>query len=436
MRAKAKAPTTSPSSSSSKSKAIESAFAIAADRYKEAGVDVEAAMKALSAIPVSLHCWQGDDVGGFENAGQELGGGLAVTGNYPGKARTPEQLRADVDKALSVIPGTHRFNLHAFYAETGGKKVDRNEIEPAHFENWIAWAKERGLGMDFNPTFFAHPKASDGFTLAHKDKGIRGFWVEHGILCRQIGAAIGKALKNPCVTNVWIPDGYKDTPADRRGPRELLAKSLDSIFAAKVDGKYNLDAVESKLFGIGSESYTVGSHEFYLGYAAKNEVLLTLDSGHFHPTEVLGDKISSVLMWVEEILLHVSRGIRWDSDHVVIVNDELLGIAHEVVRGGYIDRVHFGLDYFDASINRVAAWVIGTRALLRALLTALLEPAAKLRALEAEGDYTSRLALMEEAKNLPATAVWDYYCLRSGVPIGASWLDDIKQYERDVLLKR
>jgi L-rhamnose isomerase len=327
-------------------------------------------------------------------------------------------------------------NLHACYAETGGKRVERNELDPKHFKNWIDWAKRNGLGMDFNPTFFAHPKASDGFTLAHRDKGIRQFWIEHGMVCRKIGAAIGQALGKTCVTNVWIPDGYKDTPADRKAPRERLAESLDAIFAEPIDRKFNLDAVEPKLFGIGSESYVVGSHEFYLGYTVRHQKLLCLDAGHFHPTESIADKISSVLTWLDEILLHVSRGVRWDSDHVVVLSDELEAIAQELVRGDYLDRVHIGLDFFDASINRVAAWVIGTRCMVKALLLALLEPSERLRRLEAEADFTSRLALLEELKTLPFGAVWDFYCLKSAVPVGETWLGEIKSYEKSVLVKR
>ena len=415
---------------------IHSAYELARERYARLGVDTERAMNTLATVPVSLHCWQGDDVGGFEHRGSELGGGLAVTGNYPGKARTPDELRADLDKALSLIPGTHRLNLHASYAETGGARVDRDALEPAHFASWIDWAKSKGMGMDFNPTFFAHPLAADGFTLAHRDKSVRDFWVRHGLACRRIGAAFGQALGTPCVTNVWIPDGYKDTPADRRGPRDRLVESLDAIFAEEIDARYNLDAVEPKLFGIGSESYVVGSHEFYLGYAVWRRKLLCLDAGHYHPTEGLADKISSVLTYLDQILLHVSRGVRWDSDHVVTWTDELQAIALELVRGDYLKRVHLGLDYFDASINRVAAWVVGSRNLLKALLTALLEPTERLRRAEAEGDFTTRLALSEECKSLPFGAVWDYYCERSNVPAGETWLAEVKAYERDVLARR
>src|SRR5438477_5322390 len=331
---------------------IEQAYTLAKERYAQIGVSADNALKVLASIPISLHCWQGDDVRGFETSGAELGGGLAVTGNYPGRARTAEELRADLHQALSLIPGKHRVNLHASYAESSGKRVERNELEPKHFENWIDWAKAGGLGLDFNPTFFSHPRTADGFTLAHHDKAVRNFWVEHGIASRKIGEAIGKALGKVCITNVWIPDGYKDTPADRKSPRERLAESLDAVFAEPVDSQFNLDAVEPKLFGIGSESYVVGSHEFYLGYAIRNRKLLCLDAGHFHPTESIADKISSVLTFLDEILLHVSRGVRWDSDHVVVLADEVRALAEEVVRGGYLGRVHFGLDFFDASINR------------------------------------------------------------------------------------
>ena len=418
------------------SKRVEQAFALAVERYAELGVDVQRALDRLAEIPISLHCWQGDDVGGFEESGDELGGGLAVTGNYLGKARTPDELRADFQQALSLIPGRHRMNLHASYAETGGQRVERNELTPAHFQGWIDWAREQRLGMDFNPTYFSHPKADDGFTLAHADPAIRQFWIEHGIACRRIGAAIGEALESPCITNVWIPDGYKDSPVDRQGPRARLADSLDQIFAPAVDAKWNRDAVEAKLFGIGSESYVVGSHEFYLGYAISRKTLLCLDAGHFHPTEVISDKITSVLTYLDEILLHVSRGVRWDSDHVVTLTDELQAIAQEVVRNDYVRRGHIGLDFFDASINRVAAWVIGTRCMLKALLLALLEPIDKLRQFEMDGDFTSRLAMLEETKSLPAGAVWDYCCLRAGIPVGPAWLDDVRRYESEVLAKR
>jgi L-rhamnose isomerase len=334
-----------------------------------------------------------------------------------------------------LIPGTHRLNLHAIYAETDGP-VERNELQPEHFANWIDWAKENGHGLDFNPTLFSHPLADSGFTLSSYDDGVRQFWVEHCIACRHVGAAFGKALGAPCVTNIWIPDGYKDVPVDRAMPRRLLKESLDKILAEEIDPQYNLDAVEGKLFGLGSESYVVGSHEFYLAYAVANDVLLCLDAGHFHPTEVISDKLSAVLTFVDEILLHVSRGVRWDSDHVVLLTDELQAIAQELVRGGYLDRTHIGLDYFDASINRVAAWVIGTRNALRALLMAFLEPINELRDVEMAGDFSRRLALLEEIKGLPFGAVWDYFCLQQGVPVGISFMDRIERYENEVLSAR
>jgi L-rhamnose isomerase len=415
----------------SNSKRIKKAYDVAKQHYSALGVDTDLAMERLGKIAVSIHCWQGDDVGGFESSAGLSDGGIMATGAYPGKARTADELRADLEKAMSLIPGKHRLNLHAIYAETYGK-VERNELRPEHFSTWVDWAKANGLGMDFNPTFFSHPKAASGFTLASADNGIRKFWVEHGIACRKIGEAIGKRLGTACVTNVWIPDGFKDIPVDRKGPRQRLEKSLDEMFAQKLNRKYLLDSVESKLFGIGTESYVVGSHEFYLGYAVKNNILLCLDTGHFHPTEVIADKISSVLNFLDEILLHVSRGVRWDSDHVVILSDELKILAEEIVRGDYLQRVHIGLDFFDASINRVAAWVIGTRCMLKALLIALLEPLDKLRAMEKEGDYTSRLAMLEEIKTMPFGAVWDYYCTRQNVPVGDDWLREVKKYEAKV----
>jgi L-rhamnose isomerase len=413
------------------------AYSSAKETYAAFGVDTEAALQRLTTIPISLHCWQGDDVGGFEKSGSDLAGsGLAATGNYPGKARTIDELRGDVEEALRLIPGRHRFNLHACYADLGGRKVERNAYTIAEFQSWVDWAKSRGLGLDFNPTFFAHPKAADGFTLAHPDAGVRQYWIEHGVACRRIGAEMGRQLGRTVVTNVWIPDGLKDLPVDRKGPRERLAASLDAMFAEKIDPRLNLDAVECKLFGIGSESYVVGSHEFYLGYAIKNQKLICLDAGHFHPTETLTDKICSVLQFVPELLLHVSRGVRWDSDHVVILDDALRGIMEELVRGGFLERTHIGLDYFDASINRVAAWVVGTRNAIKALLIALLEPADKLRALEAAGDFTGRLAMLEEIKSLPFGAVWDEYCRRQNVPVGPAWLDEVRRYEKTVLAKR
>jgi L-rhamnose isomerase len=413
-------------------------YLLAKESYASMGVDTESALKRLEAIPISLHCWQGDDVGGFEQGGGTLsGGGIQATGSYPGKARSLEELRQDLDKALALIPGKHRLNLHAIYADFGGgKAVPRNELTPAYFQTWIAWCKERGMGLDFNPSFFSHPLANDGFTLSSVDANVRSFWIEHGKVCRRIAADMGQQLGTPAATNFWIPDGYKDTPIDRNAPRERLETALDEIFAEPIDPKYNLDAVESKLFGIGSESYVVGSHEFYLGYAIKNQKLYCLDAGHFHPTEVLADKICSVMRWVPGVVLHVSRGVRWDSDHVVSLDDATKGIMEELVRGDFLSRTSLGLDFFDASINRIAAWVIGTRNAIKALLIALLEPTPKLRELEVAGDYTQRLALLEELKTLPFGAVWNEYCRRKGVPVGAKWLEDVKSYESAVLSKR
>ena len=415
---------------------IEGGYQWAREQYAAFGVSVDRALEMLRRIPISLHSWQGDDVGGFENDQGLTGGGIQATGNYPGKARTADELRADLELAFSLIPGKHRLNLHAIYAETRGARVERDQLGPEHFSAWIDWARERGLGLDFNGTFFSHPRAAAGFTLASRDGGIRRFWIDHGIACRKIGEAFGRALGSPCLTNLWIPDGFKDTPVDRKTPRMLLKQSLDDIFADKLDPRFHLDAVESKLFGIGSESYVVGSHEFYLGYAIANKKLLCLDSGHFHPTEAIADKLSSVLTWLDAILLHVSRCVRWDSDHVVILSDEVRALAEEIVRGDYLQRVHIGLDFFDASINRVAAWVIGTRAMLKALLAALLEPIAALRAMEAAGDFTGRMALLEESKTLPLGAVWDYYCHTQGVPCGLSWLQRVVEYETTVLARR
>lgn len=411
------------------------AYALARQRYADLGVDTDAALRRLASVPISLHCWQGDDVGGFEEPDGKLGGGLAATGNYPGKAGTPDELRGDAAKALSLIPGTHRFNLHAFYGEFGTRRVDRDAIGPEHFAGWIDWAKSLGIGLDFNPTCFSHPKA-DSFTLSHPDKEIRTFWIRHAQACRRIGAAMGQALGTPCVTNVWIPDGMKDTPADRVGPRERLKESLDAVFSDTLDPKFNLDAVEGKLFGLGVESYTVGSHEFYLAYALSRKILYTLDTGHYHPTETITDKISAIMAFVPEILLHVSRGVRWDSDHVVVLGDDLEAIAQELVRGDFLPRTHIGLDYFDASINRVAAWVIGTRNTLKALLKAMVEPTARLRELESKADYTGRLALQEEIKSLPWGAVWDHYCASAGVPGEGQWLREVREYERTVLSAR
>lgn len=413
------------------------AYRLAHERYAALGVDTDRALRLASKIPVSIPCWQGDDVGGFERAGgQKLGDGLAAFGSHPGKARTPDELRRDFEAAMALIPGTKRFNLHAIYAEMGGRYVDRDGLGVEQFRGWISWAKGLGIGLDFNQTYFSHARVKDGCTLTHPDAAVRRFWIEHGIRCREIGAAIGRALGRTCLTNLWIPDGVKDTPADRRGPRERLAASLDAIFARPLNLRHNVDSVEPKLFGLGSESYVPGSHEFYLGYAVSRGKLLTLDAGHYHPTESVADKISAILQFLPEISLHVSRGVRWDSDHVVTLTDELQAIAQEIVWGGYTDRVRIGLDYFDASINRVAAWVIGTRNMQKALLLALVAPIARIRAAEREGDLTTRLALLEEARTLPFPAVWDQYCLEAGVPEGERWLAEVKAYERTVLRQR
>ncbi|PKM68289.1 MAG: L-rhamnose isomerase [Firmicutes bacterium HGW-Firmicutes-2] len=415
---------------------IEESYKIAKEMYKELGVDTDAAIKKLATIPVSVHCWQGDDVSGFENPDGPLSGGIQATGNYPGKARTPEELRTDMEKAFSLIPGKKRVNLHALYLETKGEKIDRDQIEPKHFENWVNWAKEQNLGLDFNPSLFSHPKADEGLTLSHPDEAIRNFWIEHVKRSRKISEYFGKELGTPSVMNIWIPDGFKDIPADRLGPRRRLKEALDEILTEKIDKQYHLDAVESKVFGIGSESYVVGSHEFYMGYGVKNDVLVCLDAGHFHPTEVISNKLSAMSLFVNEILLHVSRPVRWDSDHVIVLDDELMAIAQEIIRGDLLDRVHIGLDFFDASINRVAAWTIGTRNMFRALLMALVEPFDQMKAAEVDFDFTTRLAMLEELKSMPWQAVWDYYCMQQDVPVGLGWLEEVKKYEKDVLLKR
>ncbi|MDC3418046.1 L-rhamnose isomerase [Aquibacillus salsiterrae] len=404
--------------------------------YERWGVNVEEALEKLKSVPISIHCWQGDDIGGFEVNQQELSGGIDVTGNYPGKATNPEQLRSDIEKALSLIPGKHRINLHAIYGETNGEVVERDEIKPEHFENWVNWAKQHGIGLDFNPTLFSHPKAEDGLTLAHPDKETRDFWIRHCIASRKIGEYFGKELGTPALTNIWIPDGYKDIPSDRLTPRQRLKDSLDEIFKEEIDEKYNIDAVESKLFGIGSEAYVVGSHEFYLGYALKNNKLCLLDTGHYHPTEVVSNKISAMLLYSDQLALHVSRPVRWDSDHVIVLDDELREIGLEIVRNDALDKVMIGLDFFDASINRVAAWTIGTRNMIKSLLYALLLPNDTLKQFQEEGNFTDRLALFEEFKTYPFGAIWDYYCEQMEVPVKEAWLDEVKTYEKEVLSKR
>lgn len=415
---------------------IEQNYQLAKAQYEKWGIDVESALETLKQVPISIHCWQGDDVSGFEVDQQELSGGIDVTGDYPGKATTPEQLRQDLEQVLSLIPGKHRINLHAIYAETNGEKVERDQLEPKHFQNWIDWAKQHQLGLDFNPTLFSHPKAADGLTLSHPNKNIRDFWIRHCKASRQIAEYIGKELGTPALTNIWIPDGYKDTPSDRLTPRKRLKDSLDQIFSDQIDERYNIDAVESKLFGIGSEAYVVGSHEFYLGYALKNNILCLLDTGHYHPTEMVSNKISAMLLFSDRIALHVSRPVRWDSDHVVTFDDELKEIGLEIVRNDALDKVMIGLDFFDASINRVAAWTIGTRNMIKSLLYALLMPNDQLKAYQEQGNFTERLAILEEFKTYPFGAIWDYYCKQMNVPVGVEWLKQVQQYEQEVLLNR
>jgi L-rhamnose isomerase len=416
---------------------IEKAYKLAKDQYAELGIDTEKALTEMNKIKISLHCWQTDDVGGFEKPGAELGGGgIQVTGNFPGKAKTIEQMRKDLDEVMSLIPGEQRLNLHAIYGEFGGKFVDRDKIEVKHFQGWINWAKKRKIGMDFNCTCFSHPFAEDGFTLSSKNERYRKFWVEHTKRCRAISAEMGKQLGTPSVHNIWIPDGSKDTPVDRNTLRKLLKKSLDEIFAVKYPKKHLKDSVESKLFGMGLESMTVGSHDFYLGYAAKNGTMITLDNGHFHPTEQVGDKVSAILQSVDELLLHLTRGVRWDSDHVVTFNDEILLIAQEIIRAKALNRVNIGLDYFDASLNRIGAYVVGARAVQLAFLYALLEPFKTLVKYEEEGKNFERLALLELLKTKPYGAVWDYFCLINNVPVGQDYIEKIQEYEQAVLMKR
>jgi len=401
------------------------------------GVDVDVVLPQMETVSISLPCWQGDDIRGFEQPERRgKGGGLPVTGNYPGRARTAEELRMDLELALSLIPGSHRVNLHSIYGEFGNDPVDRDEFDAEHFEAWTNWAGEQNLKLDFNATCFAHPKAASGFTLSHKEQHVRRFWINHVKQCRAISSAIGRKLGSPCIHNLWIPDGMKDIPVDRKTPRALLKESLDEIYAVDYPEEEMKDSLEGKLFGIGSESFVVGSHEFYFGYALSRGKMLCLDAGHFHPTESLADKISAVLLFFEELVLHLSRGVRWDSDHVVIQSDDLQEIADEIVRGGKINQVHIGLDFFDASLNRVGAWVLGARATLKSVLAALLQPLEKLRAYEAEGNTLARLALREECRMLPVGAVWDYYCLQKDVPLHGRWMQEIARYETEVLSKR
>ena len=395
---------------------VKESYELAKKRYAQYGIDTDQVLETLKKIPISMHCWQGDDVIGFENPEGELTGGIQTTGNYPGKARTADELRSDIEKAFSMIPGKHRLNLHAVYGDFDGD-VERDKIEPKHFKKWVEWAKKNGVGLDFNPTCFSHPMSESGMTLSHPDKEVRDFWIRHCKACREIAAYMGKELGTPAVTNFWFPDGMKDITVDKYGPRKRLQEGLDEIFSVQYPKEYTLDAIESKVFGIGAESYTVGSNEFCMGYAVSRGKLLCLDAGHFHPTEVISDKLSAVFCYLDEILLHVSRPVRWDSDHVIILDDELRAIAAELVRNSFVEKTHIGLDFFDASINRIAAWVIGMRNMQKALLLALLEPTAALVEYERDFNFTSRLAILEELKTLPFCAEWDYYCEKNGVPV-------------------
>lgn len=409
-------------------------YEYAKEVYAGRGVDVDKAIEAMKGVPISMNCWQADDVLGFDGD-DTLSGGIATTGNYPGRARTADELRADADKAMSMIPGEKKFNLHASYANLNGRKIERSEYTADLFSEWMDWAKERGMGLDFNPTYFSHPMVKDGFTLASPDKAVRDYWIEHGKRCREIGEAFYKTLGKECVINYWMPDGYKDNPIDMAGPRARMVESLDAIFAGgNIEGVK--EAVESKVFGLGVESYTVGSHELMMGYAITRNKLYCLDAGHFHPTEVISNKISSIMQYMPELLLHVSRPVRWDSDHVVTMDDELMAIMQQVVRNGYTQRVKIALDFFDASINRLAAWTIGTRNARKALLRANLENTAELKKLELDTDFTARLALTEEDKTLPFGAIWDYYCLKEGVPVGEDWLKEVRDYEKNVMSAR
>ncbi|WP_368251122.1 L-rhamnose isomerase [Enterococcus sp. 2201sp1_2201st1_B8_2201SCRN_220225] len=404
-------------------------------RYAAVGVDTDAALAKLNQVKISMHCWQGDDVKGFLTPEGELTGGIMATGNYPGAAHTPEQLRQDLEKAYSLIPGKHKLNLHAIYLDTE-ENVDLNEIEPKHFEKWVNWAKEQGLGLDFNPTFFSHPMMKDGMTLSHPDAEVREYWIEHAKRARRIAAYMGEETGQVCIDNFWVPDGMKDNPIDRYEPRKRLMESLDTIFAEEYDEAYTQDAVESKLFGIGAEAYTVGSHEFYMGYGLTRNKLVCLDAGHFHPTEVISNKLSSLALFSKGVMLHVSRPVRWDSDHVVIMDDELQAIASELVRSDLLPKTNIGLDFFDATINRIAAWVIGTRNTQKALLKAMLEPTQELKEMELGMDFTSRLAYTEELKDFPYGDVWNYFCQENGVPVGLDWLTEVRNYEKEVLANR
>ncbi len=413
---------------------MSSLYEHAKETYAKIGIDTEEVLKKLAELPISLHCWQGDDVVGFENTGS-LSGGIMATGNYPGKAGTPQELMADIEEVLSLLPGKYKINLHAIYAITDGT-VDRDKLEPKHFEKWVEFAKKNGLGLDINPTLFSHPLAANSLTLSNPDEKIRRFWIDHCKAMRKIGAYFGKELGITCMNNIWIPDGYKEIPADRLGPRQRLKESLDEIFSEKYDKKYLIDTVESKVFGIGLEAYTVGSHEFYLNYAAKNDCLCLLDNGHYHPMEMVSDKIPSMLLFADKLALHVTRPMRWDSDHVVIFDDELKEIAKEIVRCDALDKVMIGLDYFDASINRIAAWVVGARNMRKALLFAMLLPHGELKKYQDSGNFTKMLAMSEEYKFYPYNEVWNEFCKRENVPQGEKWLEETDRYEKEVLSKR
>lgn len=414
---------------------ITKAYEAAKARYAAVGVDTDAVLEKLQNVKISMHCWQGDDVKGFLTPNGELTGGIMSTGNYPGAAHTPDELRADLEKAYSLIPGKHKLNLHAIYLDTD-EAVDLDEIEPKHYEKWVNWAKEQGIGLDFNPTFFSHPMMKDGFTLSHPDKSVRDFWIEHAKRSRRVAEYFGKELGETCYTNFWVPDGFKDNPIDRLAPRKRLMESLDEIFSEEIDETYNVDTVESKLFGLGAEAYTVGSHEFYMGYGLTRHKTILLDAGHFHPTEVISNKISSLALFSNRLMLHVSRPVRWDSDHVVIMDDELQEIAKEIVRNDLLERTAIGLDFFDGTINRIAAWVVGTRNTQKALLKAMLEPTQNLKDLENHFDFTSRLVLTEELKDFPYSDVWNYFCLKNNVPVGLDWFEEVKEYETKILAER
>ena len=404
-------------------------------RYAAIGVNTDEAIKKMADVKISVHCWQGDDVKGFLTPQGELTGGIMSTGDYPGAAHTPDELRQDLEKAYSLIPGKHKLNLHAIYLDTD-EEVDLNQIEPKHFKKWVEWAKKQGIGLDFNPTHFSHPMMKDGMTLSHPDKEVRDYWIEHGKRSRKISEYMGKETGQTCINNFWMPDGMKDNPIDRYTPRKRMMEALDEIFEEKLDEEYTIEAVESKLFGLGAEAYTVGSHEFYMGYGLTRNKLICLDAGHFHPTEVISNKLSSLALFSKGIMLHVSRPVRWDSDHVVLMDDELQDIAKELVRNDLLSRTNIGLDFFDATINRIAAWVIGTRNTQKAMLKAMLEPIQDLKEMELEFDFTKRMAYTEELKDFPYADVWNYFCEQNGVPVGLDWLEEVRNYEEEVLMKR